>query len=109
MENELEDLEYLVELSETMGEPMKKAYVIFDKDGIVFATHSWEGENPPEECPIATPEGGSAVAMEQGDANLLMGLPKGGQRLTVIRNGIFLDGVPVGTIVDGKVELQAHL
>jgi len=102
--SELEDLAYLFELSEVLR--MKKAYIILDKDGIVFATHSWGGDNPPEECPVAAPPGGSTVAMEQGEANTLIGLARGGQKLSVVNEEIRVDGTPIGSIVDGKIVLS---
>ena len=84
---------------------MKTAWIVLDKDGKVYATHTWGGENAPETCPIAAPVGGQAIALDQAEAMILIALAKGGQDLRIVDGAVTVDGATIGTLVDGKVVL----
>ena len=79
---------------------------MLDKDGKVYGTAKWGGDNPPEHCPIAAPPGGQAIALDDEEAGLLIGLAKGGQDVRIVDGAVTVDGVTIGTLTDGKVVLS---
>jgi hypothetical protein len=85
----------------------KKTYVITDAAGDVVATHSWGGADPPDHNPIPVPPGGDAVILEDlEEAELVVSLMRGGQRVNIKDKALKVEGVMLGTVDGGHVVLD---
>jgi len=82
---------------------MAKTWIVLDASGKVYGIHTWGGAEPPDHCPIAAPEGGQSMVLD--DAAALINLIKAGQEVTVVSDKLMVSGAHVGTIINGKVVL----
>ena len=84
---------------------MTRGHAIIDSAGLIVGTHKWGGDQAPLHCPIEPPLGGMAVELEGNDLELVIGLMKGGQQVSVVGTDLMVEGVSVGTI-ESRQQLQ---